>query len=72
MTITLERYAYVGIDVSKDKFDVGIFGQKVTTEVASTKRGISDLVRQRRQLDPKMIVVEATGYLTMEEERRSE
>jgi len=70
MTITSQDY--VGIDVSKDKFDVGIFGQKVTTEVASTKRGISDLVRKMRQLDPKMIVVEATGYLTMEEERRSE
>ena len=70
MTITSQDY--VRIDVSKDKFDVGIFEQKVTTEVASTKRGISELVRQMRQLDPKMIVVEATGYFTMEEERRSE
>lgn len=59
MTITLE--AYVGIDVAKDKFDVAVFGQKTTREACNTKRGITALVKRMCQLNPKLIVVEATG-----------
>jgi|RifCSP16_1_1023843.scaffolds.fasta_scaffold51040_1 transposase len=59
MTITSEEC--VGIDVSKDKLDVAVLGQKVTTEVANTKRGINALVKRMHKLIPKLIVVEATG-----------
>jgi transposase len=59
MTITLE--AYVGIDVSKDKLDVAVWGEKDCREFANSKRGIAKLVKQMLGLGPKLIVVEATG-----------
>jgi len=59
MTITLEEY--VGIDVAKDKLDMAVLGQKATSEVFNTKRGITAVVKKMCQLNPKLIVVEATG-----------
>ena len=59
MTITSE--GYVGIDVSKDKLDVAIPGQKTVSQADNTKRGIARLVKQMQKLNPKLIVVEATG-----------
>lgn len=52
---------YVGIDVSKDRFDVAVLGQKLITQDANTKTGIAELVKKMDQLNPKLIVVEATG-----------
>jgi len=59
MTIKLEEY--VGIDVAKDKLDVAVLGQKATSEAFNTKKGIIMLVKKMCQLNPKLIVVEATG-----------
>lgn len=61
MTTTSEHFAYVGIDVSKDRLDVAVLGQKVITEAANTKRGINTLVKRMHELKPKLLVVEATG-----------
>ena len=61
MAIISERYAYVGIDVAKDKLDIAVLGQKATSEAFNTKRGINALVKKMYQLNPKLIVVEATG-----------
>lgn len=59
MTTILQDY--VGIDVSKDRFDVAVLGQKLITQDANTKTGIAELVKKMDQLNPKLIVVEATG-----------
>ncbi len=59
MTITLEHF--VGIDVSKDRLDVAALGQKTVTQASNSKRGIAGLVKQMQKLNPKLIVVEATG-----------
>lgn len=59
MTTTLQDY--VGIDVSKDWHDVAVLGQKRITQVANTRRGIIEFTQRMKQLNPKMIVVEATG-----------
>lgn len=59
MTITLE--IYVGIDVSKDQLDVAIKGEKKCLEFSNSKRGIAKLVKQMLALEPKLLVVEATG-----------
>ena len=59
MTISSEKY--VGIDVSKDKLDVAIWGEKRMWDVANNKRGIANLVKQLYEMKPKLIVVEATG-----------
>jgi transposase len=52
---------FVGIDMSKDWFDVAVLGEKRTKQVTNTKKGIQDLVRWMSQLQPQLIVVEATG-----------
>jgi transposase len=59
MAITLE--VYVGIDVSKDKLDVAIWGEKNCLEVGNSKRGIAKLVNGMLAREPKLLVVEATG-----------
>ncbi len=59
MTNILE--GYVGIDVAKDMLDVAVLGQKATSEAFNTKKGITALVKKMGQLNPKLIVVEATG-----------
>lgn len=52
---------YVGIDVSKDKLDVAIWGEKDCLEVGNSKKGIVKLVKQMIARTPRLIVVEATG-----------
>jgi transposase len=52
---------YVGIDVSKAKLDVAIFGEKQAWQVTNTKEGIQKLAQQMQKVCPELIVVEATG-----------
>jgi transposase len=56
-----DKEHYIGIDISKDWFDVAVLGEKRTKQFANTKKGIQALVRWMSQLQPKLIVVEATG-----------
>jgi len=56
-----DKEHFVGIDVSKDKFDVAIYGEKGCTQATNNKKGIAKLVNQMSQLPPQLIVVEATG-----------
>jgi transposase len=56
-----EKEHFVGIDVAKDWFDVAVLGEKRTKQFASTKKGIRALVRWMSQLQPQLIVVEASG-----------
>ena len=53
--------AYVGIDVSKDRLDVAVLGEKQEKQVDNTPEGIASLVQQMQELQPELIVVEATG-----------
>lgn len=53
--------SYVGIDVSKDKLDVAVQGEKQAKQVSNTKGGIAQLVKEMLDLQPELIVVEATG-----------
>lgn len=56
-----DKEHYVGIDIAKDWFEVAILGEKRTRQFANTKRGITELVKWIRTLNPKLMVVEATG-----------
>jgi transposase len=56
-----DKEHFVGIDVSKDWLDVAVLGEKGTRQFANTKKGIRDLVRWMSQVQPQLIVVEATG-----------
>jgi transposase len=53
--------SYVGIDVSKDRLDVAVLGEGQEEQVNNTKDGITQLVKQMLDLQPVLIVVEATG-----------
>jgi transposase len=52
---------FVGIDVAKDWLEVAVLGEKATMQFANIKTGIAKMVRRLGQLEPKLIVVEATG-----------
>jgi transposase len=52
--------SYVGIDVSKDRLDVAVLGGQYGS-VPNTREGIAKLVQWLQEVDPELIVVEATG-----------
>jgi transposase len=52
---------YVGIDVSKARLDVVVLGEERGWQVDNTPNGIANLVQQMENLQPELIVVEATG-----------
>ena len=53
--------SYVGIDVSKDRLDVAVLGERQEKQVANATQGIAQLVEWMQELQPELIVVEATG-----------
>jgi transposase len=53
--------SYVGIDVSKDRLDVAVLGERQERQVDNTTEGIPQLVAWMQDLQPELIVVEATG-----------
>jgi transposase len=53
--------SYVGIDVSKDRLDVAVLGERQETQVENSREGIARLVQQMQEVCPELIVVEATG-----------
>jgi len=53
--------SYVGIDVSKDRLDVAVLGKERVWQVENTQEGIVQLVQRLEELQPELIVVEATG-----------
>jgi len=59
--MTIIEQAYVGIDIAKDKFDVAVLGQRLVMQVVNNKKGIARFIKQMHELDPQLIVVEATG-----------
>ena len=52
---------YVGIDVSKDRLDVAVLGDKQEWQVENNSGGIMELAKQMQEVRPELIVVEATG-----------
>ena len=52
--------SYVGIDVSKAKLDLAVLGG-CEWQVDNIPDGIAQLVQQMAELQPELIVVEATG-----------
>jgi transposase len=51
----------VGIDVSKDRLDIAVLGEKQAWQVENTCKGIGELVAWMLDLQSELIVVEATG-----------
>ena len=53
--------SYVGIDVSKARLDIAVLGEERVWQEDNTQEGIARLVQQLAEMQPKLIVVEATG-----------
>src|SRR5512139_1330333 len=53
--------SYVGIDVSKDRLEVAILDETQEKQVGNTQAEIAELVVWMLELEPELIVVEATG-----------
>jgi transposase len=53
--------SYVGIDVSKDKLDIAVLGERPEKQVDNIQEGIEKLVEWMQEIKPELIVVEATG-----------
>jgi transposase len=53
--------SYVGIDVSKARLDIAVLGEKQAWQAENTCKGIDELVQEMVELQPELIVVEATG-----------
>jgi len=56
-----EEYEYVGIDVSKAWLDIAVEPQEETWRSENSDTGILELVKRLTVLEPKCVVVEATG-----------
>src|SRR5215212_7972333 len=52
---------YVGIDVSKSRLDIAVLGKERVWQVDNTQTGIVCFVEQMQELQPELVVVEATG-----------
>jgi transposase len=56
-----EGSVYVGIDVSKARLDVAVEPAGEHLEFANEPAGIAALVARMREIDPKLVVLEASG-----------
>lgn len=54
---------FVGIDVSKDRLDVAARPSGESWQVANTELGIATLVKRLAEIQPTLVVLEATGRL---------
>jgi transposase len=54
---------FIGIDVSKDQLDVAARPSGESWHVANSELGIATLVKRLTELQPTLVVLEATGRL---------
>lgn len=52
---------FIGIDVAKDKLDVGVYGEPARVQFAQTDEGLEALCTFASEQQPTLIVMEATG-----------
>lgn len=52
---------FVGIDVSKDTLDIGLYPTQETLRVPNDQNGLDELIKRLEPIAPQLIVFEATG-----------
>jgi transposase len=52
---------FVGVDVSKARLDVAVTGSDESWSVSNASEGILQLVERLREIEPALVVMEATG-----------
>lgn len=58
---TMKEEIFIGIDISKSQMDVAIWGSEETWEIQNNTKGWQELVEKIKDLNPSLIVVEASG-----------
>ena len=58
-----KKETYIGMDISKAKIDVAVWGREETWEFNNENEGLQELVGWIKKLRPTLIVVEASGGL---------
>lgn len=58
-----QQELFIGIDVSQDKLDVGVWPTSELWVVNNTDEGVVALIQKLTALQPKLVVLEATGGL---------
>ena len=59
--MTTSSGKFAGIDVAKEKLDIGVLGEKKASQVGNDATGITSLIKKMKALKLALIVVEATG-----------
>ena len=58
-------HPFVGIDVSKDRLDIGLEGDAASWQVSNDEEGISAAAVRLEEMQPALVVIESTGGLEM-------
>jgi transposase len=56
---------FVGIDISKERLDIGVEANGASWQVGNDEHGIQTLVERLAGMEPALVVVESTGGLEM-------
>ena len=56
---------FIGIDISKDSLEIAIFGQAGSWQVTNTAKQVTKLADQLDEMQPELIVLEASGGYEM-------
>jgi len=62
--MTEEKW-YVGIDVSKDRLDIAVYGKDKVSSFRNDEEGIEQTVKRLKALSPVLVVLEATGGIEL-------
>ncbi len=59
----MEPHPFVGIDVSKERLDIGVGADGEFWQAGNDETGIAATIRHLAQMQPSLVVVESTGGL---------
>ncbi len=57
----MESDTIVGIDVAKDQLEIAVWPEQTHGQTARDTAGLAELVRRLREVQPHLVVMEATG-----------
>jgi transposase len=61
----MQPHPFVGIDVCKDRLDIGLEGDGLSWQVSNDEEGIRMVAERLGELEPCLVVVESTGGLEL-------
>jgi transposase len=62
---TTQSQIFIGIDVAKDTLEIAIFGEAESRQIQNSAKAVTKLADQLVELEPELIVMEASGGYEM-------